>query len=390
MGNRAGVVEPVQSDLYKQDGVNIDAGDVFSRFCARINKATYKISHFVQMYDLSAGNFRGPRGYVYKNLPQGCIETGGMDGVGTKVIVIDAAGMHITSASNLLAMTGMDITRWGGFPLIFMNIFDVRSLGEVGSKTFRYCQKIMRGLGELARRHQYVLLNGETAELGLCVGSENPDAQVMFNWGGAMLGVFHPDKMILGNTLRPGQVIIVFQDVFRSNGISSVRKALAMKYGAEWWNNRQAFQDIQACAAPCAQYDRLLNTAHGWFNGPSFDPLINMHLIVHLSGGAFESKLGSDILKPLGLSAELPNLFTPAEIMQKCAEWRGMSHEECYRTWNGGQGGLVIVDEKDASNFLRMAGRFGVKARRAGRITEQKDYTLRLKSQFPKGKWIEY
>jgi hypothetical protein len=48
-----------------------------------------------------------------------------------------------------------------------------------------------------------------------------------------------------------------------------------------------------------------------------------------------KSKLAEDILFPRGLSAELDNLWDPADIMRKCAKWRGMIDEECYETWNG-------------------------------------------------------
>lgn len=379
-----------QNDLYKKDGVDIEAGDFFSSFCNDINKRTYGNSPYVRILDLSRGNFRGPKGFTFENLPAGTVQTAAMDGIGTKVVVIVASGKVKTSASNVIAMTAMDITRYGGLPLMFLNIFDVRSLGEIGSETFEQCQEVMRGLEELAHEHGYVLFTGETAELGQCIGSENPDAKLMFNWGGAMLGVYHPDKMILGDTLAPGQAIIALRDNFRSNGISSLRKALVMKYGPQWWDNPEAMEDIIASASPSAQYDRMLNTAHGWFDENPMQARIKMHLIVHLSGGAFESKLGNDMLKGRNLSAELDDLFDPQEIMKKCAEWRGMSSRECYKTWNGGQGAIVAVDECDVESFLALAREFNVEAKRAGRITERKEHLLTIVSKFGDGELLTY
>jgi phosphoribosylaminoimidazole (AIR) synthetase len=374
------------NDKYSQDGVNINAGDMFSSFCGDICRSTYKNSPFVKVNDLSKGNFRGPRGFNFKNVPTHSMLTMVVDGVGTKVVPIVASGKLETAASNVIAMTAMDITRYGGLPLVFMNIFDVRSLGGLDSETYRMCQDAMLGLQSVANKHNYVLLGGETAELGVCVGSDNPNAKLAFNWGGTMLGVYHPDKMIHGNTLKPGQKIIALRDDFRSNGISSVRKALQMHYGDDWYNNPDALDDIIAASTVSAQYDRLLNYAHGWTsneNGVSIEPLIPMHLIVHLSGGAFESKLGKDILYPQGLSAELFNLFDPPEIMLKCASWRHLLDEECYSTWNGGQGALVVVDHNNVAKFMDLAESFGVEAKVAGKITERKDdYTVAINSKF--------
>lgn len=379
-------------DLYKQDGVDINAGDAFSAFAKEQCQMTYGASPWVRVHDLSRGNFRGPRGFTPKNLPNGYIWTGGTDGIGTKVVIIDAAGNFKEAGSNLIAMSAMDITRWGGLPLVFLNIFDTRALGKVDSTTFEASKDLMLGLCRDAISHKYVVLGGETAELGLCVGSENPNATLMFNWGGCMIGVYHPDKMILGDTLQPGQAVVVLRDDFRSNGISSVRKALAIKYGPEWWKNPEAMTDVLAAASPSTQYDRFLNMLHGWDNwSHDFEPSITMHLIVHLSGGAFKSKLGDDILKPLGLSADLTDLFEPPEIMKKCADWRGMPSEECYRTWNGGQGALVVVDRHQASHFVRRARKWGIQAKEAGVIRKkQKRYTVAIRDKFGSGKRITY
>ncbi|MBT4277733.1 hypothetical protein HOD96_03255 [Candidatus Falkowbacteria bacterium] len=378
------------TDKYKEDGVDIDVGDAFSKLAGLIARSTYDISPFVKVHDLSKGMFRGPRGFTWQNLPKGCINTGTVDGIGTKVVIIVASGKAETSANDVIAMTAMDITRWGGLPLVFLNVFDVRTLGEIGSETYQLCQNVMAGLGTVAKEHGYVVLTGETAELGKCVGSEDEQAKLMFNWAGTMLGVYHPNKMILGDTLAPEQSIIVFADYFRSNGISSVRRGLANHRGRMWWQNSQAKEDIIACATPSKQYDRMFNEAHGWLNEPEFDSLVKMHLIVHLSGGAFESKLGEDILKPLCLSAELSDLFDPPDIMKKCANWREMEPQECYKTWNGGQGALAVVDKKDEGIMLALAEKYGIRARVAGQITERKEHTVTIKSKFGNGEMIYY
>jgi len=371
---------------YASDGVDVKLGDLFSAFCGQICRGSYHNSPFVDIVDLSSGRFRGPRGFTLKNLAPGCIHTIGADGIGTKTILSVAAGYPEWAAYDLVAMTAMDIVRGGGLPLGLSNIMDVKSLGDgPDSETYRYCIRAMEGLGRVAGKNGLFILNGETAELGPCISSEDPNAILSFNWGSVMYGVYHPQKMIYGNTLAPGQVVIALREKgFRSNGISSVRKALAIKYGPEWYKNSEALPDIVAAAAPSAQYDGFLSHMHGWtmMKGFQLGPLVKMHLIVHLSGGAFESKLGEDMLAPQGLSANLEHLFDPPEIMRKCAEWRGLSGEECYNTWSGGQGALVVVDEHDADFVLGTAPQFGIDAKAAGEIQTKQKYTVRIVSKF--------
>ncbi len=386
-------IESVATNKYAEDGVNIDVGDELSREAAKMCRSTYNVSPFIEMRDFSQGNFRGPRGYRLKNLPKGCWETGSADGTGTKTMLFAASGSLQGSPSGLIAMTAMDITRYGGLPLGLFNILDVSSLGNhLQSQTYKMFKDAILSLGELAKKHQYVVFDGEIAELGVGVGSDDPNAKAKFNWSGVMTGVYHEEKMILGNTLRPGQIVMVFRDCFRDNGISSVRKALAMQYGPEWFNNPDALNHIKACSTPSVQYDRMFNYAHGWFNRPYFMPIVNLHLIVHLSGGAFKSKLGEDMLAPQGLSAVLPDLFEPPEIMQKCKKWRGMSDAEAYTTWNGGQGALAVVDAVDVSTMLSLAQEYNVDAKIAGTIVKEEKNGKRvsIKSQFPGGSWIHY
>jgi phosphoribosylformylglycinamidine cyclo-ligase len=377
---------------YAQDGVNVPVGDAFSRFAGGLARNTYGCSPFVTTTDLSRGNFRGPRGFNFVNLPDGYLHTHAADGVGTKTMVAVAANNPEAAGSDLIAMTATDITRWGGLPLVLSNVLDVRALGKVDSLTYQLAQRAMYGLMQVALDHGYVVQTGETAELGIGVGSEVGDAELMFNWAGVMHGVYHPDKMILGDTLRPGQRIIVLREKsFRANGYSSVRTGARLHYGEIWWNNPEAKEDLLAATAPSVQYDRFLNRMHGWYDYPGFEPHIPMHSIIHLSGGGFESKLGQDVLKPLGLSARLDNLFEPSAIMKKCAAWRGLSDAECYSAWNGGQGALVVVDENYQARFIHGASTAGIEARVAGIITDkQEGYSVAIKSQFGSGEWIYF
>lgn len=367
--------------IYSQDGVDVEEEASFSSFAGSICRDSYKNSIFVDVHDLSGGHFRGPRPFTFKNLPDGYMIEGSTDGIGTKGILIDAARAHDTAAYDILAMTSSDITRYGGIPLIFINVFDIDSVGTEGDEVSNTYKAALKGLGKAAKEGNFVVLKGETAQMGDALGSEIRDSKTKLNWSGMMLGAYHKNKMITSDTLAEGQIIIALKENgFRSNGISSVRKAFKEKFGNEWWTNNEALPLIKQAAVPSVLYDLFINTLHGWY-AKDFLPEIKIHSIIHLSGGAIKEKLAKDILFPRSLSAELSDLWEPPEIMKKCAEWRKINDEEFYEMWNGGQGMLLVVAEKDAEYCINRAKNFGILAKVAGRITKEKHPCVKLKSK---------
>ena len=370
------------SKTYKDDGVDIAEGDSFSGFAGCICRDSYNNSPFVLIHDYSSGHFRGPRAFSLRGLPVGYTMDAAPDGIGTKVVIITAASSHHEAARDLLAMTCGDITRFGGLPLVFINILDVASLTGPSNNTNSLFRKMIEGLGVAAKEQGLVILRGETAELGDCVGSEWVIAPTKFNWGGMTIGVYHPDKMITGESLAVGQVIVALKEEgFRSNGISSVRAAFRQRFMQNWYQNPEAEEAITAASHPSILYDRLLSEANGWYS-PDFSPKVKMHSIVHLTGGSIKSKLGEDILFPIGLSADLHNLFIPPQIMRDCAEWREMEDYDTYSVWNGGQGALVVVDAADADTLINLANSHGIQAQYCGVIKKDSSPQIVIQSKF--------
>lgn len=366
----------------------------FSSFAGSVCKKSYNNSPYVVVHDLSGGSFRGPRPFTLKNLPKGYFIEASTDGLGTKGILIDAAKTHKNAAYDIIAMTASDITRFGGVPLVFINVFDITSVGNSGDKVSKTYKSAISGLGDVAKSGKIVVLKGETAQMGDAIGSEIKNSKTKLNWSGTMIGAYHKDKMITGKGLKAGQVIIgLKENGFRSNGISSVRKALREKFGKEWYKNPKAKQSIKQAATPSVLYDMYINTLHGWFPKKlqkSFKPEINIHSVVHLSGGAFREKLGKDVLFRKGLSAELSQLWEPPKIMLECAKWRGLKDEEFYEVWNGGQGMLLIVNEKDAKHAIKRAKDFDIKAKIVGKVTKEKKPQISINSKLNVGKKIIY
>ncbi len=358
---------------YSEDGVNVELGDDFSAIAGEVCASTYSNNRFVEVYDLSEGHFRGKRAYSFTGLPKEYLIDQSSDGIGTKVGLIGAAGTYIHAFEDLIAMTSGDMVAAGGLPLVMNNILDVSTLGEPGGPTFLAAVELMEGMKKTAQKEKLIIFKGETAELSSYVSSEDPQAILKFNWGATVTGVTHPKKIITGKTLKPGQMVVALRENgFRSNGISSVRKALAIKYGNHgynWWNNPKAKEDILAAATPSVSYNNFIAHLHGWYH-PHFESDIKLHAVAHITGGGIISKLINDIVKRHNLSVELENLFEPPSIMQKCIEWRGMAMEECYNTWNMGQGMLIVIDRIDFSKVRSIGKQYSVEVQEAGLIKD--------------------
>lgn len=358
-----------RSAAYAKSGVNLDVAEIFGAYCGKICQESYKNSPFVRVTDLSNGHFRSPRMFQFKGLPKGYGMMTAPDGIGTKTIIISSADCLKTAGDNLVAMTKGDITRWGGLGLVFVNVLEVNKLGEVRGDLFRRYQSMMAGLGDTARSQKFVLISGETAQMSDCVSSEiagiAADHLPIFNWSGVMIGVISPDKVIDGSTAKPGDVAIVFRDGMRSNGASLARKFLRKIYGPEWWRNPAAAETVRAMANPSALYDTFLETMNGWYRS-DFRPIVKVCGIAHLTGGSFKSKLGDGLAFPAGLNIRLDNLFEPPQWMKDCVREFGLSDEEAYTVFSGGQGLVVLVNKRDEVQFCNAAGNFGLEARRGG------------------------
>ncbi len=360
----------------------MDEQDSFSAFAYDLCCSTYENSPFVDVLDFSHNNFRGPKGLRYKNLPEGFFIAAAPDGIGTKVALVDVVRSYENAAYDWVAMTCGDITRWGGLPLVLLNQLDTATLDKEGSVVNGCYRAMLLGLCRLANQENLVMLQGETSEVGLCAGSPNPHAFLKFLWAGTALGAYHPHKMITGETLAPGQVVVALREYgFRSNGISATRAAFAQKFGPDFWTNPEALPFLRFAAVPSKLYDHFLTLVHGWYS-QAYKPMVSLHLVTHITGGGIPTKFGRDMLFPRGLSAILNDLWEPPLIMKQCAQWSGMTDQECYKAWNGGQGVLIVVDKKNLPRFLHLARMNNVEAKKCGEIFKNSTAVLEIVSKF--------
>jgi len=363
------------------DPVDLSLGDMISAYAGKRTRETHKNSLWVDV-DRPDSHFRSEVSFDILNHLPGRRLVIAPDGIGTKVLLIDAARGYRNAAWDLLAMTAGDITRSGGCPVVFSNVLDVSSLGDTSaSEGFKAIKLMFDGLVAAANNLRIACIKGETAELSVCVSSPNPNALVKFNWAGFMLGITHPDKCITGETLAPGQVVVALRENgFRSNGISAVRGTMQKQFGDGWWNQQALIESI---ATPCVIYDGFLSWLNGWGNKENnFEHYMKPHLICHLSGGSFKAKFLEDVLRKHGLSAYLNDLWEPPTIVSQMAAWSEMSDKQLYEKWSCGQGALIVLDSNQVDQFIEYTKLFDIQAKVAGMIQKSSTPKLSIVSKF--------
>lgn len=359
--------------FYAWAWVDIQAWDDFSAYCKKLCTDSYWNSPFVESVDFMEWNFRWARWFTLKSelLPTDIYHTLAPDWIWTKVVLIDSISEHETAWANLLAMTIDDIARYWWLPLVFSNVFDVRSIWE-DEAAYR---KAMDWLALIAKQQDIVILNWETAELNKCVSSPNSTAKTAFNWSWVAYWVYSKKLMITWNKIRPWNILVALgQPWFRSNWISAVRRAFEIKYWSDWYNTAPK-DEIRQAAYPSLPYAKIISQANGWYN--KWNPLVNITWVAHLSWWSFKWKLLEDMLAKTWFSAEFDNLFDIPEIVQKCALWSQDSDkpiatlEDLYTTWCCWQGMIVSVENKnDARKLIEISARCWVPAKQAWIVIE--------------------
>src|SRR5271169_133488 len=193
---------------YRQAGVDIDAGDALVARIARIARPT-RIPEVIADVGGFAGLCAVPAGLSEPVL------VSGTDGVGTKLKVAFASGVHDTVGIDLVAMCVNDVLTVGARPLFFLDYFATGTLDvDVG-------EAVVRGIADGCMLAGCALLGGETAELpGMYAAGE-------YDLAGFAVGVVARKKIVDGTRVAEGDVLLALPSSgLHSNGFSLARSAL--------------------------------------------------------------------------------------------------------------------------------------------------------------------
>lgn len=346
---------------YRQAGVDIDAGDALVDRIARLAKPT-RIPEVVA----GVGGFAG-----LCALPSGLADpilVSGTDGVGTKLKVAFATGVHDTVGIDLVAMCVNDVITVGARPLFFLDYFGTGKLDvDVG-------EAVVRGVAEGCKQAGCALLGGETAELpGMYAAGE-------YDLAGFAVGVVDRAKMLDGKAARAGDAVIaVASSGLHSNGYSLARRVIEGEM-------KLAMADVvpelgksvgEALLTPTKIYARAVAALLAACGG-------DVHGLSHITGGGLGGNLPRVLPDGLGARLNLGTYDRP-EIFRVIARGGPVEEDEMRRAFNLGVGLVVVVAKGAEARAIEALESAGEKAWRFGEVIAVGDVPYEERVRFASG-----
>ncbi len=341
---------------YKKAGVDIKMGDRASKIAYSFAKTTFSSrKNMIGEPVTDEGSFAGTLDMGDFYIVQGD------DGVGTKMEVAERIGKFDTLGFDLLAMVADDAICLGAETISITNTLDTNKIDP------DIIHDLMKGLAKACIEQKVVIPGGEIAEVGRSVNGNV--------WNATAVGVLEKDKTITGNEIKPGDMIIALHEKgFRSNGFSLVRYILEKEFDENVYNKPSPFGKSwgEMILEPSIIYSAALLDLLGRFGE---ERKLNIKGIAHITGGGIPGNFNR-ILKQTGLGADFNDLFPPSVMVNEIQKIGNVSEAEAYKTWNMGNGMMLVVDKEDADIVLNA---LSCEAKIVGSIIEDKKIIINSK-----------
>lgn len=322
-------------DLYKQSGVDIDAG---SR-AVDLMKAAVRRTHTAQVL-ADVGSFGGL--FALEHLPAQPVLVASTDGVGTKVKLAAELGRWQGIGHDIVNHCVNDILVQNARPLFFLDYIATSKLVPEAVAA------VVEGIADACAAVHCALLGGETAEMpGVYV-------EGAFDLAGTVVGLVDRGAILpRPQAMQPGDTLIGLPSSGpHTNGYSFIRAAIAGRDLAETQEDGRSLADGLLAPHRCylAEIDRL--QAHKV-------PLLGM---AHITGGGFIENIPRVLPSHLAALVDINAWRLPA-LFCNLLVWGGMELREAFRVLNMGMGMVLIVPApalQDALALLPGALQIGV------------------------------
>lgn len=279
------------------------------------------------------------------------------DGVGSKTIVASALGRYDTIGFDCVAMNVNDIICVGARPFAMVDYLGVNTLDP------GITEEILRGLGAAAKEASIAIPGGELAQLPEVIGSNGRDEgdPTAFDLVGTCIGTCHPDRLVLGGSVQPGDAILgIASSGVHSNGLTLARKSLLQA------GRFQLADEVSAIGRSIGE--ELLQPTEIYVRAvvALWDAGVETHGLVHITSDGFTNLCRLDA--PVGYDlTDLPPVPPIFDVIRKSG---GIEDAEMYRVFNMGIGFVVIVREAQADDALSKISACGYRAQRIGTVDD--------------------
>ena len=327
---------------YRDAGVDIDAGDALVDRIKPLAKKTMREGVLAGIGGFGA-LFEVPKRYKEPVL------VSGTDGVGTKLRLAFEWNRHDTIGQDLVAMSVNDILVQGAEPLFFLDYF------ACGKLTVDTAATVVGGIAKGCELSGCALIGGETAEMpGMYPPGE-------YDLAGFAVGAVEKSKIITGNTIVPGDVVLAIgSSGAHSNGYSLVRKIIE-RAGAKPSDDLGGRPLGDVVMAPTQIYVKPLL---------KLISEIDVKGMAHITGGGLVDNVPRVLPENTQAvlhrdSWQMPELFRWLQMKG------GVADAEMVRVFNCGIGMVVIVSPSQADAAIKSLTAQGLKAWTVGEVVER-------------------
>ncbi|CAN5205310.1 phosphoribosylformylglycinamidine cyclo-ligase [soil metagenome] len=333
-----------QPETYASAGVDIAAGEAAVERIKADVRSTFRsevigdVGGFGGLFALDVARYRHP------------VLVASTDGVGTKGMVASATGRFDTIGLDLVAMCVDDLVCHGAEPLFFLDYIAVGTLDP------DHVEALVEGVAEGCRQAGCALIGGEMAE--------HPGAMTKghFDLAGFAVGVAERDRLVTGERLIPGDVLIGLPSLgLRCNGYSLARRVLLDRAGRSL--DEPAFGGAGRSLA-----DELLEPSAIY--APAVADLlrsVDVRAVAHITGGGIVGNL-SRVLQPSTDAVVRRDAWEVPQIFGEIKRLGEVADDEMARVFNLGIGMVVIVPPADAHRAIDLARSAGHRAVQIGEL----------------------
>jgi phosphoribosylformylglycinamidine cyclo-ligase len=239
-----------------------------------------------------------------------------------------------------------DVLCVGARPIAMVDYLGVHTLDP------RRTDEVLKGLGAAAKEASIAIPGGELAQLPEVIGSDgrSPGDDKAFDLVGTCIGTVHPDEIVLGDAIAPGDSIIgLASSGIHSNGLTLARRVLLDKAGHSLGENIPSLGCTlgEELLRPTEIYVRAVESL--WEAG------VAPHGLAHITSDGLANLCRlSDQVRFV-----IERLPKPQPIFDLVRNAGSIDDAEMYRVFNMGVGFVAIVDrdaESTALDAFRSAG----------------------------------